>query len=128
QPGPARPCRRAHGQLGRPGRHASADPRAGHPHVAVDHPAVDHEHAHDDHHHRTGAASVIPVAGPDAPDRTEAGRRGPAWRDHLSFWLIGAAVVGALLVLWSLLSELALLLGLLAVALFFTVVLTPFVD
>ena len=51
-----------------------------------------------------------------------------AWRQHLSFWLIGAAVVGTLFVLWSLVSELALLLGLLAVALFFTVVLTPFVD
>jgi predicted PurR-regulated permease PerM len=71
---------------------------------------------------------VIPVAGADAPDRTESGRGGPAWRQHLAFWLVGAAVVGTLLVLWSLLSELALLLGLLAIALFFAIVLTPFVD
>jgi predicted PurR-regulated permease PerM len=66
---------------------------------------------------------------PDIPPSTDAGDRVlPAWRQHASFWLIGAAVVGTLLLVWSLLSELALLLGLLAVALFFTVVLTPFVD
>jgi predicted PurR-regulated permease PerM len=50
------------------------------------------------------------------------------WRRQLSFWLIGAGVVGSALVVWSLVSELALLLGLLAVALFFAIVLTPFVD
>src|SRR4051812_30321237 len=74
-----------------------------------------------------GAASVIPTEESDAPSQTEAGR-GAAWRQHLSFWLVGAAVVGTVLVLWSLLSELALLLGLLAIALFFAIVLTPFVD
>ncbi len=72
---------------------------------------------------------MSPPAPADASPPVDIGPREPfAWRQHLSFWLIGAVVVGTLFVLWSLVSELALLLGLLAVALFFTVVLTPFVD
>jgi len=75
-------------------------------------------------------STPTPWGGPPSTEiSTDTRGRAPvAWRQHASFWLIGAAVVGTVFVLWSLLSELALLLGLLAVALFFTVVLTPFVD
>jgi predicted PurR-regulated permease PerM len=68
-----------------------------------------------------------------SPDGTTAGppdggRPPTHWRQHLAFWLIGVAVVGTVLAVWSVLSELVLLLALLAVSLFFTIVLTPFVD
>ncbi len=88
---------------------------------------ADHASVADHGHDATASMSMsTPWGGPPSTDADA--HRSVAWRQHLSFWLIGATVVGTVFVLWSLLSELALLLGLLAVALFFTVVLTPFVD
>jgi predicted PurR-regulated permease PerM len=49
-------------------------------------------------------------------------------RRYASFWAIGVAVVGAALVLWRLFAALGDILVLLAVAVFFTVVLAPAVD
>lgn len=72
------------------------------------------------------------VVGDDAsiePDRLvdDAGTGIPL-RRYASFWAIGVAVVGAALVLWRLFAALGDILALLAVAVFFTVVLAPAVD
>jgi predicted PurR-regulated permease PerM len=49
-------------------------------------------------------------------------------RRYFAFWAIGVAVVGAAVLVWNLLVALASVLGLIAVAAFFTVVLAPAVD
>jgi predicted PurR-regulated permease PerM len=49
-------------------------------------------------------------------------------RQYAAFWAIGVVVVGATILVWKLLGALGEVLGLFAVALFFTVVLAPAVD
>lgn len=49
-------------------------------------------------------------------------------RRYAAFWAVGVGVVGAALVLWRLFAALGDILALLAVAVFFTVVLAPAVD
>lgn len=53
---------------------------------------------------------------------------GIPFRRYGAFWLLGVAIVGGTWVLWSVLSNLSTVLGLLAVSVLFTIFLTPLVD
>lgn len=53
---------------------------------------------------------------------------GIPFRRYCAFWLLGVAIVGGTWVLWSTLSNLSTVLGLLAVSILFTIFLTPIVD
>ena len=53
---------------------------------------------------------------------------GIPFRRYSAFWLLGVAIVGGTWVLWSVLSNLSTVLGLLAVSVLFTIFLTPLVD
>jgi predicted PurR-regulated permease PerM len=58
----------------------------------------------------------------------EAGDRRLPLRRYVGFWVTGVVVVGTALLVWRLVVSLATVLGLVAVAAFFTVVLVPAVD
>ncbi len=49
-------------------------------------------------------------------------------RQFAAFWVIGVAVVGGTLIAWTLIASLATVIGLVVVAAFFAIVLTPAVD
>ena len=53
---------------------------------------------------------------------------GIPFRRYSAFWLLGVAIVGGTWVVWSTLSNLSTVLGLLAVSILFTIFLTPIVD
>ena len=53
---------------------------------------------------------------------------GIPFRRYSAFWLLGVAIVGGTWVLWTVLSNLSTVLGILAVSILFTIFLTPLVD
>ena len=53
---------------------------------------------------------------------------GIPFRRYSAFWLLGVGIVGGTWVVWSTLSNLSTVLGLLAVSILFTIFLTPIVD
>ena len=79
---------------------------------------------------RPGPSASAPTgeAGEIAVQEVHVRELGIPFRRYSAFWLLGVAIVGGTWVVWSTLSNLSTVLGLLAVSILFTIFLTPIVD
>ena len=79
-------------------------------------------------HSESTSSTATPELGDEAVQEVHVRELGIPFRRYGAFWLLGVAIVGGTWVLWSMLSNLSTVLGLLAVSILFTIFLTPIVD
>ena len=79
-------------------------------------------------HSESTSSTATPELGDEVVQEVHVRELGIPFRRYGAFWLLGVAIVGGTWVLWSMLSNLSTVLGLLAVSILFTIFLTPIVD